>query len=484
MLTLWALSLAACGDTAGADSTDTANGDSTPTTETGDTGPRTDTDTATTSDSGETGESPDLLLEDWAFAALLGSQSRAEAAYSVAAAGDFDGDGVQDVVLGAPEDDLGENGAGGVHAAYGPFSGVATLDDAADFVRGVEALDGSGLAVAGPGDLDGDGVADLVVGLYWGFDVEILCGGQPKRVSLDEACLAITGVDGGGFGETLAAPGDVGGDGHADLLIGSPGSDLADFNAGTAYLFHGPISAGTTSDDAHATFVNDHAYEFATYGHGLAGDGDVNGDGFNDVLIGAPGIVHESGSAGRAFLFYGPSTGVRLTPDADETHDEPWFGDGQVVELAADLDGDGFDDVVIGANFRYDATYPLIQVYAGGTSGAGLDSGAATARIFDPEAIRSHDYQGRSLGDHDGDGDDELGVAGPNWIRVFEGPLVGTLDVEDADLALTTPDYYPVLANAGDLDSDGIDDLIVGLPYLDELATDAGGAYLLSGADL
>ncbi len=477
------LLLFACGGDDTGDTTDTASPDSATLTETGDTESTTDSETdSETEDTADTAEDARPSLEDLAFAALLGSREQAEAGYSVAPAGDFDGDGVLDVALGAPEDEGGGDYLGGVHVVPGPFGGVSDLDDVATFLSGAEYLDKAGVAVAGGGDLTGDGLDDLAVGLHGDRSVPILCGGRADRSSLSEACASITSIEITSFGTTMATPSDIDEDGVNDLLIGDPWSSLGDLNAGAAYLFQGPITADITSDDADAVFVNDYHYEFAALG--LAGDGDVNGDGYNDVVLGAPGILHESGGAGRAFLFYGPATGTRLTADADETHDERWFGDGQDLELAADLDGDGFDDVVIGANWRFEETWPLIQVYAGATTGAGLDSGEATARIFDDDVVRSHDYQGCSLGDQDGDGDDELAVATLDAVLVFYGPLAGTLDVGDADFGLTTPVYYPLLANAGDLDEDGLDDLIVGLPSLDDLARDAGGAYLLSGVDL
>ncbi len=238
-------------------------------------------------------------LDEAAYARLDGEAASDNAGRAVAA-GDFDGDGVSDVLLGAWRSDAAGEDAGAAYLALGPFDGPQSLADAEVLLLGEDSRQGAGFAVSAVGDIDGDGTEDFAVGapqsrenrayLFTGVpagelslgaaDVRFYSAGEP-----DEA-----GYDIGG--------GDIDGDGYGDLVIGAPGSQLS---AGGARLALGPLEG---------------AVDLATQGllvGGAAGDrageslevSDLDGDGAAEVIIGAPGARQGTRESGAVYVLFG-----------------------------------------------------------------------------------------------------------------------------------------------------------------------------------
>jgi hypothetical protein len=152
---------------------------------------------------------------------------------------------------------------------------------------------------------------------------------------------------GDAFGFSLAPAGDVDGDGDMDFVVGAPSSDANQQFAGLAYLFEGPLT-GTTTTAASAnriatTFFGDNV------GGSVASAGDVNGDGLDDLLVGARGSDAGGIQAGRVYLFLGPVT-ERVAGGADAIITGAPFDEiGRIVAGAGDLNDDGFDDIIVGS---------------------------------------------------------------------------------------------------------------------------------------
>ncbi len=271
-------------------------------------------------------------------------------AHAVSGGLDATGDGFPDLAVAAPGFDSGH---GRVWFFEGPVSAFATLDSATGVVSGESDSDLLGTSVALVPDIDGDGLAELLTGAYIGGDSnegEVLLFLSPldsafEREDADERYL------GEAMNDTLSAvssAGDVDGDGHNDLLMGAPWR--GDANEGAVYLVLGATNPASTLSGAYATIEGSVAG--GGLGHGVAGLGDFDGDGYDDILLGAPGTDDPGSDAGSALLFHGPLRGTIESASADAVIHGPEAGAaaGAWVAAPGDIDGDGRDDALLGAH--------------------------------------------------------------------------------------------------------------------------------------
>ncbi len=292
---------------------------------------------------------------------LEGSKREAWMGYGLAPAGDSDGDGLADLLVG--ETRFGESTGlepGRAYVFLGPIGPGWTVEDANLTLIGESEQDRAGENVAS-GDFNGDEHPDVLVGAYWSSPrgeysgrAWLVYGPRSGTLELAEANAVMLGEDDGDYaGKSVANAGDVDGDGDDELLVGALLHDDDGERAGRGFLLYGPVSGEIGLEASDVAFTSLGALDWTGWSLGAAGD--VNRDGMGDIFVTAPQQQHYGTSrVARVSLFLAPFGSVEPPAAADRV----WTGDGwedsfgTSAVLGTDLSGDGLPDLAVGAPYE------------------------------------------------------------------------------------------------------------------------------------
>jgi len=482
---------------------------------------------------------------------------------SVAGAGDFNGDGFADLIVGATGADNTGSNSGSAYVVFGKASGFA----AAIALGSLGAATGTGFrfdgilgsnqlgnVVASAGDVNGDGFADLIIGAK---NANNPVPGGPGGANQGAAYVVfgnatgtaptgpsgLTGANGFGLngvanndqtGISVGA-GDFNADGFADLIIGAPLADSGGSDRGAVYVVFGKASGFSPQHTLDGNFLNGSNGFFFTgvndldgAGIDVAAAGDMNGDGFEDFVLSAElADPNQLENAGSVFVVFGQSSfsptqslsslgtgGFRLNGAA--------AGDSlSAVASAGDVNGDGFDDLIVGASDAdlavasnngaayivfgkasgFAAASTLDGMFLNGTNGFAIKGPAITEGHFGNSVSGGGDFNGDGIADlivsqdPSSSGSASLGLA--KTFVVFGSPAIGSTGIFDlgslngtnggAVEAINSFDGLGSddnsVSSAGDVNGDGFDDLIVGAQFSGPAGTRAGASYVVFGAD-
>ena len=377
---------------------------------------------------------------------------------SVSSAGDVNGDGFDDIVVGAAYADPGGNSAAGEsYVVFGKAAGfaanlaLAALDGSNGFrIDGISLVDLSGGSVSSAGDVNGDGFDDVLIGAR-GADQGLYSNAGESYVVFGKATgfassISLSGLDGSngfqisgiafddGSGRSVSSIGDINGDGVDDILIGASAADVnGNINSGESYVVFGKTTGftaflnlanldGTNGFRLGGTFAHDQS------GFSVSTAGDVNGDGIDDIIVGAfSADPNGNSAAGKSYVVFGKAGGFASGVALGSLDGSDGFQingidatdySGKSVSAAGDVNGDGFDDIIIGAaraipgGYSYSGPSSIGESYVVFGKASGFFPSLELSSLdgsngFRLDGIDSYDQSGTSVsaaGDVNGDG--------------------------------------------------------------------------------
>jgi hypothetical protein len=467
-------------------------------------------------DSAPTGLSPTY---DWSAES---NQADAQFGWSVASAGDINGDDYDDVIVGAWQYDSGAVNSGRAYLFYGSETGLSTTPDRIIEPPKVEYQGFFGVVVGTAGNVNGDEYDDIMVAMtnydlvygdegavyvWYGSDTGI--GASPDWFARGNSTYAHLGWDAG-------TAGDVNGDGCDEIIAGAYRYDTV--GASNAYVWYGsPSGLGANGTPANADWTASSDQTLAGFGTHVGSAGDVNCDGIGDVYVGAPDYDHGESNEGMVFIWYGSDPGglgANGTPSNADWTAESDQANGAFsgrwssapprggVGSAGDVNGDSCDDFLAGSNMydNPDGDEGAVFLWYGSASGLG-DNGTPANADWSAEGNQVSAWLASgagTAGDVNGDGYDDVLVGAcfydqtpPDnqglalvWLGSSSGlGANGTPDNADWSVASGQTNAYLgySLATAGDVNGDGYADVIAGAYAYDNPEANEGRAFVYHG---
>lgn len=447
-------------------------------------------------------------------ASFLGTHKMERVGYHVHTAGDVNGDGYDDFLVGTTHHSTGAYDRGAAYLILGRAAadwglGVPLGSEADAKFIGKEAYDALGYCLGGGGDVNGDGYDDILVGAPAGNDYAphlngyacIIFGKANPNWGLffipaDQAdATFISESQRDHAGQSVAYAGDINGDGYDDILVSSPFNDQNGTDTGKVYLILGKASGwtrGVKLSNANAIF--NIFSPNAQFGYSVDGVGDINGDHVPDFAIGAYG-------QNKVYLFWGRQN-VDWGPNFQASNADKIFysnngnGAGWRVSRAGDVNNDGYDDMLIGAPYDNQNGYHSGKVYLilGNNTIAYGDLLLADASFVGEAGRTEAGYDVQEAGDLNGDGYDDFLIGA--WEHDTPADSIGKMYVIhgketgwEQNVNLSTITTYFIgeslgdragysVATAGDVNNDGVNDIVVSESFRDEVAKNAGKILL------
>ncbi len=352
-----------------------------------------------------------------------------------------------------------------------------------------------GYAVDGEGDYNNDGYADVVVGAIKyaatsikGGAVFVFYGGPGGLQDTPDWSFGVD-MNGAELGTAVANAGDVNGDKIDDLLVSAPSCTNPEPKEGCIYLFYGSNGGLNSAPD----WTYDSDLRDSYLGTAVDGAGDVNGDEYADVIVGAKWYANGQGNEGAAFVFYGSETGLGDAPDWHVEGNQAGASMGTAVAGAGDVNGDGFDDVLVGAPWFDDGGDNVGAAYLFLGSATGLGD----TPVWQAQGSQEDTLFGQavaSAGDVNGDGRADIIIGAPGYQNnkneevgaafVYLGTAIGATSspmwtaVSDQPLSR----FGHAVNCAGDMNQDGFADVVIGAYQYTQDQAEEGMAFIYLGA--
>lgn len=405
---------------------------------------------------------------------------------AVAPAGDVNGDGFSDVLVGSYAFDHGQKDEGSVFVGYG--GGNSIKESVVTTLEINQPLSQFGWSVAGAGDVNGDGFGDVIVSahnydngesyegaafIFHGSSQGL--GSVPNLVLESNQQLASLGM--------VSSAGDVNGDGFTDVIIGIPLYDNGALNTGKVWIYYGSILGLGQGNLIQTTLLG--TQKDANFGGAVSSAGDINRDGFSDILVSEPGYDlsdWEHSDEGRVWAYYGSEDGIN--PNGiiiNGKLDNTYFG---YSIAGGDVNGDGFADILIGSPFYSDGEdwEGASFIYYGSLSGPDLAN-----PITLPSDIVGAQMGGRlGVGDINGDGFQDVAISAiekpEGAVFVYYGSINGPIGLPAILKTNTTNTYFCNVSSAGDMNGDGYSDLVVGATGYSSGQDNEGASFIYLGS--
>ncbi len=427
-------------------------------------------------------------IPDWYYE---GDLSGDEVGYSLGTAGDVNDDGYDDVIVGAAQDTISIDREGAAYVFYGSPAGLSTLPDLT--MAGGQKGSRFGAAVGSAGDVNGDDYDDVIVGAY-GYKedagqvgaVFVFLGSETGLSSTPDWTLVGDQKD-SHLGAAVSTAGDVNDDGYSDVIIGERWySDGLLDNAGRVLVFYGSDSGLGADPDWSATGDG----SGAGFGSSVGTAGDVNNDGYDDVIVGAPYCQNGGTVQGAAFVYYGSDSGLVTNPHWAVYGQQADSSFGASVGTAGHVNDDDYADIIIGAPLfdQSQADDGAVFVYYGASSGPGTTH---NWMAHSDQAGSGFGVSVGEAGDVDYDGFADVIVGAHLYTRdqnkegaafIFYGSTTGIGGragwTAEGDKAETQFGY--AVGTAGNVNGDDYADVLVGAPryrHVEDLRGRAFGFY-------